>query len=130
MKESLPFAYGFLGIEAQIARSKGAKQRAFDWDKAAQIIKDALVTTPDLHAYAGLQGDWNCTAGLIFSDGHPVNDSYTYLASNWATPTLIIEDSDGNEISEHLCWVFEDEGRFSSDSKWDESSLAILGKQI
>lgn len=41
MKESnLTFVDGFLGVQAKAARGKGAKQKAFDWDKAAEIIKN------------------------------------------------------------------------------------------
>lgn len=59
MKQSnLSFADGFLGIEAKIAKEKGNTHKAFDWDKAAEIIKEKLKLHPDLKAEAGLQGDW------------------------------------------------------------------------
>jgi hypothetical protein len=126
MKESnLSFADGFLGIQADVARARCAKVKAFDWDKAANLIKENLKQYPNLVAEAGLQGDWDYTGGTIFEKGKPTNDSYTYLASNWATPTLILTN-DGDEICEVDCSI-ERNDRFDSDSKWDESSLSILG---
>lgn len=128
MKESkLTFAEGFLGIEAKAAKAQGETPKAFDWDKAALIIKEQLINHPDLVAEAGLQGDWEFTGGVIFKNGKPTNDDYTYLASIWAIPTLILS-IDGNE-QEIDCFVEENE-RFTSNSKWDEKSLEILGIEL
>lgn len=99
------------------ALARGAKQRVFDWDKAARLIRER---SPEV-AGAGLGQDWEWTGGTIFSNGEPVTDSYTYLSSNWAVPEL---DLDG-EIVE--CWKYEDETPgWNSDTKWPESALAIL----
>lgn len=127
MKQSnLSFADGFNpNGQGQINRKLGKPLMAFDWDKAAEIIKEKLKLHPDLKAEAGLQGDWDYTGGTIFENGKPTNDAYTYLQSNWAKPTLILE-WDGKEQDEIICET-EDNYRFSSDSKWDEKSLAILG---
>lgn len=126
MKQSnLSFSEGFLGIQSQVARAKGKEMRAFDWDKAASIIKENFSVHKDLKAEAGLQGDWAYTGGFIFSDGKPTNEDYTYLSSNWATPTLILS-WEGEEQMEIECHCTENE-RFHSESKWDENSLAILG---
>ena len=124
MKTSnLTFSEGFLGIQASAAEAKGAIYMAFDWDKAAKIIKEKFETHKDLVAEAGLEGDWNYTGGEIFKDGKPTNDNYTYLQSNWAIPTLILTY---NEKSEEIeCWI-EANDRFNSDTKWDEISLNIL----
>lgn len=74
---------------------------------------------------AGLNGDWNYTAGIIFTDGKPTNNDYTYLSSNWATPMLALSY---NGLEEEIeCWSKEEETRFNSDSKWDENSLKVLG---
>lgn len=81
---------------------------------------------PDLVAEAGLQGDWAYTGGEIFRDGEPDMDSYTYLSSNWAAPTLILS-WDGQEQEEMEC-IAIDGHRFDEKSKWDETSLAILGQ--
>lgn len=67
------FAQGFLGMPNE----KKTSHKAFDYDKAARIIKKHLVDHPDLVADAGLQGDWAYTGGEIFRDGKPVTDSYT-----------------------------------------------------
>lgn len=126
MKESnLSFAEGFLGTQAKEATKQGKTQKAFDWNKAAKIIKQYLVNYPDLIAEAGLQGDWDYTGGIIFENGKPTNDYYTYLASNWAKPTLIISWDNEEQIEED-CWVELSETR-NSDTKWDNESLEILG---
>jgi hypothetical protein len=124
MKTSnLTFAEGFLGTRAQDAKAKGAISLAFDWDKAGRIIKEKFKTNSDLVAEAGLKGDWDYTGGEIFKDAKPTNDSYTYLQSNWATPTLIL--SCNGELEEIECWI-EANDRFTSDTKWDDTSLNIL----
>jgi hypothetical protein len=102
--------------------------KTFDWDKAAQIIKDRFLQHKDLKAEAGLQKDWGCTGGEIFEDGKPTNGSYTYLCSNWAIPTLILS-WDGIEQEELECYSLQSESRFNEHSKWDETSLKILGIQ-
>lgn len=125
MKQSnLTFREGFLGIQAEAARKTGAKQKTFDWDKAAQLIKENLQQHPNLIAEAGLQGDWDYTGGTIFYQGKPVVNGYTYLSSNWATPTLILTDE--NWEMEIDCFTVE-QSRFNAGSKWDEKSLEILG---
>ena len=100
--------------------AKNDKPKIFDWDKAAAIIKAKLKEDPNIVAEAGLEGDWSYTGGCIFSEGKPVNDSYTYLYSRWAIPTLVINDSESFE-----CYT-DDNSRFDEKSKWDEVSLAIL----
>lgn len=101
--------------------NRGKDLMVFDWDKAARIIKERGATS----ASAGLSGDWGYTGGNIFSDGKPNTESYTYLASTWATPEL---DVDGDIID---CFIMEREvpeewGTNYSDIKWPESALAIL----
>ena len=126
MKTSnLTFEDGFLGTQAADARAKGNEMMVFDWDKAASIIKDRLKAHPDLIAEAGLEGDWDYTGGQIFAEGKPDLEPYTYLSSNWATPTLIISWDGGEEEIE--CYTTE-ESRFAEDSKWDETSLSILNQ--
>lgn len=125
-KSELTFSEGFTTSKPDIARAQGNKHLAFDWDKAAAIIKEHFEKHPDLHAEAGLQGDWSYTGGTIFKKGFPINSSYTYLASNWAKPTLILS-WDGDEQLEVECSIVEEGSRFSSDSKWDEKSMEILG---
>lgn len=122
MKESkLTFAEGFLGIQAEDARKNGNKMKTFDWDKAAQIIKEKLKTDNNLIAEAGLEGNWGHTGGIIFENGKPDSDNYTYLSSNWAIPTLII-----NNEEEIPCYTEDEDSRFDLGSKWDDISLNIL----
>lgn len=110
-------------MKNEAAQRAGARPRVFDWHKAARRIREA---SPK-EAGAGLAGDWNYTGGDIFRDGKPVprKDTYTYLASNWATPELSL---DGNE---EPCWVYEDESPgWDQNTYWPESALAILdGKE-
>ena len=122
------FAEGFLGIEAESAKAKGAKDKSFDWDKAAKLIKEKLIEHPNLKAEAGLEGDWDYTGGIIFEEGKPTNDEYTYLSSNWAVPTLILSWDD-TEQEEIACFT-EESQRFSEDTKWDPTSLLILGVSL
>ncbi len=121
----------FLGTDVfdkqnSVPTSEKKKFKAFDWCKAAEIIKNHLAEHPDLVAEAGLQGDWNYTGGVIFEEGKPTNEHYTYLSSNWATPTIILEWDDEEQL-EVDCWI---EDKYSSDSKWDDESLTILGIQM
>lgn len=122
-KSELTFEEGFLGVQAKIA--KGNPQKCFDWDKAAKIIKETLAKHPDLIAEAGLQGDWKYTGGIIFEEGKPTNENYTYLSSNWAIPTLILSWND--EEQEEIDCFITGEHRFNESSKWDDTSLDILG---
>ena len=91
----------------------------FDWDKAARLIKERNGT----EARAGLAGDWEYTGGIIFSDGKPDMESYTYLASTWATPELEI---DGDLMD---CFLMESETPgWDEETKWPESALVILSQ--
>ena len=96
--------------------NRGKEMKVFDWDKAAQIIKEK---NPE-YAEAGLFEDLEYTCGLIYKNEKPVYDSYTYLASTWATPVLICDD----EIME--CWIMESQTKYKKNTKWSESSLKIL----
>lgn len=97
-------------------QNRGKEMKVFDWDKAARIIAER---NPE-RAAAGLRGDWEYTGGVIYEDGNPVFDDYTYLASTWATPELEIDDA----IIE--CYVMEYDTEWDSDTKWPESALKIL----
>jgi hypothetical protein len=101
--------------------SRGKATMVFDWDKAAKLISERK----PLVASAGLAGDWEYTGGSIYRDGKPVprENTYTYLASTWATPEL---DLDGDVIP---CWKFwDDTPNWHSDTYWPESALKILNE--
>ena len=127
-KSELTFLGGFMSDRAQKAEQEGRGVKSFDWDSAACLIKDRFQQHGDLKAEAGLQGDWDYTGGVIFEQGNPVSDDYTYLSSNWAKPTLILS-WDGVEQEEVPCFTDECE-RFAAKSKWDETSIAILGTNL
>lgn len=89
----------------------------FDWDKAAKLIRERKPQ----RASAGLRGDWEYTGGIIFEDGKPVMDYYTYLASTWATPELIM---DGDIVE---CYRMNHEvPGWNHATKWPKSALDIL----
>jgi hypothetical protein len=110
--------FSFMGPDVlmQGMSNRDNRSRTFDWNKAAQLIKERQ---PEV-AEAGLSGDWDYTGGPIYRDGLPDTESYTYLESTWATPTLIL---DGEEIE---CWSYFDECDFDAHTKWPESALEIL----
>ncbi len=125
MKESnFTFLEWFTSNNAKKAEKKWNPFNAFDWDKAAEIIKNNLLVYTDLVAEAGLQWDWDYTWWIIFEEWKPTNDNYTYLCSNWAIPTLLLF-SNWDEIEEIKCFTEENE-RFGSSTKWDNESLKIL----
>jgi hypothetical protein len=93
--------------------------RVFDWVKAAEIIRER---NPE-QAIAGLQDDMEWTAGTIWNNGLPTpkEETYTYLASTWATPILEI---DGEEIP---CFKMQSETPgWDSSTYWPEEARAAL----
>ncbi len=79
MKTSLAFLRG--------QANRGKEMMVFDWVRAARIIKELQPQ----EASAGLEEDWENTGGRIFVDGKPYTDDYTFLASTWATPQLLLD---------------------------------------
>lgn len=91
--------------------NRGNPMKVFDWYKAAAIIKTFKVK----NAWAGLGEDWTFTGGQIYKDGKPYHDDYTYLASTWATPVIVIDTEDIFE-----CWCWEYECEWDAHTKWPE----------
>ena len=102
------------GMMGELFRDNEPK--VFDWDKAARIIKERGAKD----ASAGLFEDWEWTGGTILEDGKPVYEEYMYLASTWATPTLMI---DGESFQ---CFVMKHETDWDAKTRWPESALKIL----
>lgn len=97
--------------------NRNREMMVFDWNKAAKIIKERQAK----YASAGLQNDYEYTMGVIWRDGAVVTDDYTFLASTWATPMLIV---DGEEVP---CYKMEsDVPGWGSGTKWPDSALEIL----
>ena len=99
--------------------NQGKELKVFDWEKAAQVIRERKAN----HACAGLSGDWEWTGGDILRDGKPVpiEDTYTYLASTWATPELEV---DGDIVS---CYRMQSETPgWDSSTYWPPEALEIL----
>lgn len=101
--------------------NRGKDLMVFDWDKAVQIIKDKGLR----NCGAGLDSDFEWTAGMILVDGKPYTDDYTYLASTWATPQLIVYSDNENEgIYDYIetidCYIMENETNYNSDTKFPD----------
>jgi len=88
----------------------------FDWNKAARLIKESQPK----EAWAGLKNDWEWTGGIIYCDGKPVTDSYTYLASTHAMPEI---EMDGVICD---CYLSINETEWDSKTKWPVTALDIL----
>lgn len=116
----LPADIGTMAAFARASAATGTSNgRVFDWDDAARRIVERGIQD----AQAGLISDWGSTGGTILAYGRPVpaEDTYTFLASNWATPGLLI---DGDV---EPCWRYErDTDGWDSKTYWPESALAIL----
>ncbi|HEU5088194.1 MAG TPA: hypothetical protein VFT99_12140 [Roseiflexaceae bacterium] len=117
------FVGGMLMGPALIANAQrsGTPERIFDWHKAAQRIKE----TGARSAEAGLDGDWNYTGGTIWRDGAivPRDETYTYLASLWAEPMLILDD-----FPPEPCWLPRSETEWDAGTYWPDSARAILAE--
>lgn len=102
--------------------SRGQERKVFDWDKAARLIKESGAKL----AVAGLDGDWSSTAGAILEDGKPVpiEESWAYLESTWATPSL--ELGDGEERID--CWLMASD--VPNYCYWPQSALDILNADV
>lgn len=109
-------SFGFIEGMLVGANKPQGRFRVFDWNKAAEIIRDKQPKS----AEAGLTGDWDWTGGVIYRDGKPVSDEYTFLGSTWAEPKLIVDEED------IPCWVYADECDFDENTKWPESALNKL----
>ncbi len=74
MRSSYGFAEGMMigAAKSRMAQAAGVKEKVFDWDKAAKIIKELQPKK----ASAGLAEDWDCTSMDIFVDGKVVKDEY------------------------------------------------------
>ena len=95
--------------------------KVFDWDKAARIIKEQGITEAD----AGLSEDFGNTGGTILENGKPIIESYTYLASTWATPVLVTSDLDDG-LTEIPCYIMQSQTEWNAKTKWPQSALNIL----
>lgn len=103
--------------------SRNNELMVFDWDKAAQIIRDEH---PD-EVVAGLAGDFEYTGGTIYENGAPVpeEDSYVFLASTWATPQICIDGAYRD------CYRMKSETpNWDAHTYWPKSALAILNGDI
>lgn len=101
--------------------NRGRPLMVFDWDKAAQLIRERKAC----HASAGLSGDWGATGGDILRDGKPYSDDYIYLASTWATPELEIDDWRVD------CYRMQsDTPGWNEKTSWPQSALDILNGTV
>ena len=108
-----------LAAIALASAHKDCEQKVFDWEKAARLILESGST----EASAGLSGDWEWTGGAIFAGGKPVpkEETYTYLASNHATPQL---ELNGERVS---CYRLQSETPgWGSNTYWPPEAMAVL----
>ena len=98
--------------------TRDQEPKVFDWDKAAEILVSRGAKT----ARAGLSEDLEWTSGTILYGGKivPKNETYTYLASTWAVPVLIIDEE------EIACFRMKSETGWTADTYWPESARKIL----
>jgi hypothetical protein len=99
--------------KGEAARAAGARQRVFDWSKVRALISEH----GENRVYsAGLSSDLEWTGGIIWEDGKPTSEHYTFLASAWATPVLVLDDD-----TEIKCWRYDDDGcGWDCDTKWPD----------
>lgn len=118
MNTAQAFAMGFA--------NRGKPLKVFDWEKAARLIRERGAQ----EASAGLAGDWEYTGGDILRDGQPIprSETYTYLASTWATPEIEIDgevyDCYRIETDVPASWLVS-----TTDMAaiyWPEPALAVL----
>ena len=101
--------------------SRTKELMVFDWDKAAELIRDRK---PNV-ARAGLAADWEWTGGDIYRAGQPVavDDTYVYLASTWATPELEMDDT------VVACFKMQSQTpNWDASTYWPESARSILAE--
>lgn len=99
--------------------NRGKELKVFDWEKAARIIRERNAK----EASAGLSGDWEWTGGEILRNGKPVprEETYTFLASTWATPELEV---DGDVVD---CYRMQSETEgWNSSTYWPPEALDLL----
>jgi hypothetical protein len=102
--------------------NRGREPMVFDWIKAAKRIKETGAT----EASAGLHSDWEYTGGCIFYEGVPVSheNTYTYLASTWATPELELD----GKVED--CFIMQSERPdWDANTYWPPEALAVLKEE-
>lgn len=87
----------------------------FDWDKAVELIKENNYK----NCGAGLDGDFEWTAGDILVNGKPHTEDYTYLSSTWAKPQLIVYDEDGDFFTID-CFLMKSKTSYDAYTKFPE----------
>lgn len=100
--------------------------KAFDWVKAAELIKKHKA----LKARVGLQEDWDYTSGMIYDEG-PIMDGDPYVASVWATPILVLLLPARNTIVTQCYKIVDDHHDLKvfleyAKTVWPEEALEIL----
>ena len=106
-------------VMGEANRSK--ERMVFDWDKAARLIAEKKPH----RAWAGLRGDFCNTGGVIYENGKLITYEYTYLASTWAVPELVMD----GEIVE--CYKMEAETpKWDAYTKWPKSAVEIYREQL
>lgn len=100
-------------------RHEKNERRVFDWNKAAQILRDRKTLT----CKACIIEDYDETVGSILIDGEPALDfKFPYLSSCYGTPCIVFEDCDFVP-----CWIPQSESPdWTGYTYWPESARCIL----
>lgn len=102
------------GIFAAMSRKAKDGPKVLDWEKAAEMC--AATKQP---VWAGLAEDWYCTSGLIWDGSRQVRD-YVFVASNWATPVLVMAERGPGGIP---CFRLDDgSAEFGYPAWWGEGA--------
>lgn len=100
--------------------NRGKPQMVFDWDKAVKII----LANGYKNCGAGLDSDYEYTAGTILFEGNTYDEDCTYLASTWAKPQLIIYSDPHSGLYEYEevidCYIMDNETTYHSGTKFPE----------
>ncbi len=108
--------------------NRGKDKMVFDWDKAVKLILE----NDWKNCGAGLSSDFEWTAGHILVDGKPYNNDYTYLASTWATPQLIVYGDKDDGVFEYEdvidCYIMKSETEYDHDTKFPEHLTKLFDK--
>lgn len=110
---------GFIeGMMVGYGKNAPDGRKVFDWNKAVALILEHNIQ----NASAGLAEDWDCTCGEILIDKERNKSGYAYLASDWATPVLV--DDDSGKV--YGCFIHdtpeENPNGWASGTRWPEDA--------
>lgn len=101
-------------------RSQPIKEsRTLDWEKLREFIETFAAEDQIVSINAGLAEDWTYTNDLVWANGKyidPIDVSSFFGQSVWATPSILVEYSDGSKKA-YECWKYGEGKDVPSDWK-------------